>query len=578
MSISRPVVPKYYFDHIINIINDRNITPDEKIRRIQLTFASLTEIKSDDIAACLSLQNEEGRTLLGTAVESRQLPVIKMLLAMKADPNTEDKHYRKEPRGDYYITTSLTLAVFYRQVEIVNKLLEAKADPNQRGFLGDPPLVVGAQFHGNKDEIAASLAIMNSLLEKKADPNQRGLHGSLALPAAISNSCDEAVKALLDAKADPNMSNENCGGTPLPKAVSHVIRNIDIVRMLIEAKADPNQPCRIWNSLPLGNVISKNTDHPDIIPVCINMLLEAKANPNLLNQETLETPLMEAVTTGNVSAMKLLLKAKAMLNVAQYYPYDARFYGKPTVSGDTLLTRAVLTNSFDMAKVLIDMKVNVNLPNKETHETPLITAMKKNRPEQNNTRMISLLIEAKADPSLCDRDSRPALHYAIKTESIHSVHVLLKLRAPIPVHCAQPLLDLLSPRNQGCYQVAQCVMRLNCEEVTHLMAEDLRRSFQVYLSKLNTFHMAHRGYVASWIYNATPFSAEISHIIRDYDDRPFATTTPIVFSNVLTINRALNELKSEIRTRTRTSPRLFDRVVQEIDDAIAVDRSFCVMM
>jgi ankyrin repeat protein len=158
----------------------------------------------------------------------------------------------------------LIIAAAMVHVDAVNLMLDNGADPNTADWRGYTPmlLVVRDSHYGldlaNKDKI---VTIVKSLLAHGANPNFRlkqpkaittndvSLDGATALLLAAEVNNTAAVRVLLDAGADPNITTEqgmtplimaSGGGTDIQRARAPEERAmaIDTVKLLIERGVD----------------------------------------------------------------------------------------------------------------------------------------------------------------------------------------------------------------------------------------------------------------------------------------------------------------------------------------------------
>ncbi|KAH6869125.1 ankyrin repeat-containing domain protein [Thelonectria olida] len=133
--------------------------------------------------------------------------------------------------------TSLHLAVMHNKDDVVQKLIELSADMDKTDMYGETALLLALRL--DKPEIA------EKLLQAGADPNAHGESSSTALDFVVAREnvdlgccnvirelleCEDASKAINCAAAD--------GGTPLHRAVADVDQ--ETVDMLLEAGANPN--------------------------------------------------------------------------------------------------------------------------------------------------------------------------------------------------------------------------------------------------------------------------------------------------------------------------------------------------
>ncbi|MHB1946804.1 MAG: ankyrin repeat domain-containing protein [Gammaproteobacteria bacterium] len=146
--------------------------------------------------------------------------------------------------------------------------------------------------------------IVTALLEAKADPNKSNEVSDVPpLAYAADNGHTAIVTALLKAKADANKLFKKSGDTPLIWAIAG--GHSAIVTMLLEAKADLIKTGR---STPF--IVAIQRGHTAIVPI----LLEAKADPNEADL-TRDTPLMWAAFKGHRKQVQQLIEVKANLEL-----------------------------------------------------------------------------------------------------------------------------------------------------------------------------------------------------------------------------------------------------------------------
>ncbi|MBL9148291.1 MAG: ankyrin repeat domain-containing protein [Phycisphaerae bacterium] len=193
---------------------------------------------------------------LVSAVRSKNIESVKLLLAGGADPN------KKDPVGGD--RTPMHWAAKDGNKEIMELLIAAKGNLEIADRVGKTPLSVAAE---SKD----GAAMVAFLLEKGASPNARDTIGGSPLLWAAGLGSPDSVKALVAKGADVNVVDVN-GLTPI-----------------------------LW-AAGIGS--------PDTVEV----LLKAGAKTDASDKITGDTALMRAARTGRVESLALLIKAGAALN------------------------------------------------------------------------------------------------------------------------------------------------------------------------------------------------------------------------------------------------------------------------
>lgn len=126
---------------------------------------------------------------------------------------------------------------------------------------------------------------------------------SQALVEAVQNDDRGAVAALIGNKVDVN-AREDDGATPLAWAM--VRCNLEITKLLLEAGANPN----LTNEQGIGPLYIAITNAS---PAMVKLLLDKGADANVA-RESGETPLMTAARLGQVEVMKMLFDRRADVN------------------------------------------------------------------------------------------------------------------------------------------------------------------------------------------------------------------------------------------------------------------------
>jgi len=147
-----------------------------KIDRVEQLIKAKVDVNSHTV---------DGLSLLMMAVRKpQQLPVLKLLLAHKADPT-----FQAEKGGG-----ALSEAISRGNMPAVKALLAANADVNEMNESGQTALIAAIGL--------AQSVLVKELLEAKADIQQKTFHGSTALLTAIAEGDLATTQLLLQSKAD----------------------------------------------------------------------------------------------------------------------------------------------------------------------------------------------------------------------------------------------------------------------------------------------------------------------------------------------------------------------------------------
>lgn len=212
-----------------------------------------------------------------------------------------------------------------------------------------------------------NIPLMKELLAKGADVNSfdSGTPVPLTpLMAATNWNYLEAVELLLKSGANPNLSSNNDGNTALHTAAG---RDTRIVAALLSHGANPNARTVKFGYTPLGNAAMCN----------ITLFTELKRRGGYRG------PFPDCAET-----IRLLVRAGADVN-------NYRF------SGDTPLILAVKTNSVEALKALIEAGADTNKKWDDSNVTPLMIALETYY-EHKDISSIQLLLSHRADPNARD--------------------------------------------------------------------------------------------------------------------------------------------------------------------------------
>jgi ankyrin repeat protein len=325
------------------------------------------------------------QTPLCAAAKKGQLRVAEFLLANGAEVNLKSANS----------LTPLQSAAGAGQNAMVQLLLDHNAAVDAGG---ETPLieVAGRGFK----------AVVGTLLAHHANVNAQDSNGTTPLHTAADSSNLEIVELLLAHGANVNIK-DNHGRTPLSWAAFRV-QNTAVVKALLDAKADPN--AGELDAPLLGAIHIQDA-------VSAEMLLQAGANPNtkgkvdwevrfdnaLYPSDTSVTPLFLAVLTKQLPIVQLVLKFKAD-------PNGSQTDGRPLLFGalsDTNILEALLDSGakIDASETVKILKAPGNY--QFIKRTSLNVAA-----SQNNADAVEILLKHGANPNTQDERGDTALHWA----------------------------------------------------------------------------------------------------------------------------------------------------------------------
>ena len=181
-----------------------------------------------------------GETPLQTAARYGHLDCINALL--KAGANID--HCPPVGRSEY-VETALASAV-RKSPEAARLLLDRGADPNAGLDQNRLPLIAAACWQ--RSELLPLLVKHGAKLDSHDNMGRTALHCAALQGDAI------AVRALLDAGANPNTEDEN-GETPVFATLTNEGDRIETLRQLLRAQPDLSKPSRYWKMTALERAI-----------------------------------------------------------------------------------------------------------------------------------------------------------------------------------------------------------------------------------------------------------------------------------------------------------------------------------
>lgn len=340
-----------------------------------VAVGELIEAKANiDYVGSLSWYTENA---LNLAIKNNYTECARLLIEKKADVNVKK----------FACPTSLDRAISTKNVKIIYLLLKNKAEVKDPialiDALSDSYFTLKDQIHllkeakaleleNSSNETVLSYFVKNGdlntvklLLEEKADINKvfgAFYNRSSVLHVAIQNDRTACAKFLIENKA--NLELKNYKDTALGIAIKR--KNKEITKLLIESKAVINNPVGIVQLLS-----NKKENLADFIS-----LFKNRNVLNIENQEN-ETLLSHFSSKGDLSAIKLLVEAKAEINMEL-----GSYYNK-----DNALAIAMRQGYIECAKFLIEMKANIELKSRGQY-TALHYAIK-----SRNKELIDILLQ-----------------------------------------------------------------------------------------------------------------------------------------------------------------------------------------
>ena len=145
--------------------------------------------------------------------------------------NTDMNAYNNPHFADVYGATSIHCAIIGScSTEVLQVILDHGADVNAANEKNETALILASQ-KGSEDAI-------NALIAAKADPNMSDIYGNTCLHYAVDGDCSkEIIQTLIDHGVDGNEANiDNVTGLMLACNVG----NIDAIGVLLNARANPD--------------------------------------------------------------------------------------------------------------------------------------------------------------------------------------------------------------------------------------------------------------------------------------------------------------------------------------------------
>uniref|UniRef100_A0A0G4HY28 Uncharacterized protein n=1 Tax=Chromera velia CCMP2878 TaxID=1169474 RepID=A0A0G4HY28_9ALVE len=350
--------------------------------------------------------DENGKTALICASDRGHAVIVQLLLDARANTDIQDQ--QDSGGGDLAsflfrrnivtLRTALMYAASNGHTDIVRLLLKAKANVNIQDNRGHTALI-SASNPGHAE-------VVQLLIEAQTNVDCLDGKGKTALLCASSKGHTKIVQLLLITKANAD----------------------------IQDKADSEEEARAgqkdqqgwgvgaggWGrgrheTLRTALMRAAYNGHTEIV----RLLIEAKANLDLQDKRG-RTALISASEAGHTEIVHLLINAKAELDRLSFTPDE---YSLLRDGQETALIRASSKGHTDIVRLLIDAKADINA--KSESGTALLRAASRSSEE-----IVRLLLEAGADVNISSESDRMTpLMYASGSGYSRIVPLLLNAKA-----------------------------------------------------------------------------------------------------------------------------------------------------
>lgn len=308
MSTNSPLVPALLQGKLAKLTDEEKNTAliqAAKVGAVAPIYLAL--LKKPDVN--INAQNQEGKTALFYATQSKNLPMMQSLVLSGASPfltstsgpsplqmafsqgvaatqvMVPPSHVQNaDPQGQ----TPLFYAIKSQDITAVSFLLAEGAQLSHKDLQGRTPLLATAG--------TGSIKIFKLLLEKGASPKARTNSGDTALHIALREGSSDIASYLITAKDGLNLQNSS-GDTPL--LIAARLGDKVHISSLLHSGASPNIQNLIKES-PLGIAAGQGKT------AIVKALLASGASP-LLQDKRGNTPLMNALLKKHSEAAQLLL-------------------------------------------------------------------------------------------------------------------------------------------------------------------------------------------------------------------------------------------------------------------------------
>lgn len=373
-------------------------------------------------SAVVNVANKTGLTGLMLACIIHDTEAVKIILSRK--PEIDLQRQCTDPSDPLADFTALMYACDEGDLEIVQLLLQAQANPNIRQNVNKRGSTV----------IALSLAIergdvdiVQQLLQYGANPNITVLNGLTAINLAVQCCHDvsyfekgvEIVQVLLlQPLVNPNAA--DCFGfTCLISAcqIQDAGKSKELVRILLQNGAHPNTPI---DNLNYANIIEyiKTMDKLGKHRNTLQKIEKLGHSFNSLLKGF--TALMIACMMGRLQLVKELLQAKADPNLQQ------------EDSGNSILINTIEFGYYDIVQELLKNGADPNIANQNgARAIHFAVRLACTQDEEKYLKIIELLVEANADINAITGNDWSPLMLASALNSNRVIELLIKSKADL---------------------------------------------------------------------------------------------------------------------------------------------------
>ncbi|VTT56479.1 unnamed protein product, partial [Fusarium fujikuroi] len=385
------------------------------------------------------------------AVRSGMIDVVTKLLELGVGPEPTKG---TTPNGSSFIYTTLINS----HVNIAKLLVDAGASPSAKNVQGYTPLHVAARWSSGET--------VEFLLSCGVSIADRDLVDRSALEIAVIWGDFTTLEVMLSRKDEIERMEYEPDLHPVNLAVEN--ENKRCLALLLSHGFNPNVVT------PKGDTALRMAIQARRLDIC-KMLLESDADPDL-TPDKVNTPLIQAISEGDLDIVKLLIENKATIDKREAPPDDgwsrtpmqvAVDWNRPEIvqyliekgadpdardsDGIPVIGSAVSGGHTNIVQWLVDAKADVNVIYHENKITLLHEACP--HPE-----IVRILLEHGADINKGNADSRTALNFAICSNHLATVQVLLDAKTKPDINAASIYGDLRIVIPIGYIEIVEAIL------------------------------------------------------------------------------------------------------------------------